>query len=192
MILGADDYPVRPHEVVDRSSLLQELGIADHTEGLRGLRFHDLPQLRGRADRYGALRDDDRVVGDGAGKVARDRQHMRQIRGAILSGRRTDGDEDHLGALDRGGQLGHESESLLCPVAGHELSEAGLVNRQPPLIQGLDLRGVAVDADDVVAVLREAGPHDESDITGADYRQLHLQVLSTVPGYDRVRHVRHH
>ena len=37
LVLGADDDAVRLHEVVDRRALLQELGVADDAEGMRGL-----------------------------------------------------------------------------------------------------------------------------------------------------------
>jgi hypothetical protein len=59
------------------------------------------------------------------------------------------------------------------PGCGDQRLQAGLVDRQDVLLQAVDLAGVDVGADDVVARLGEAGADDEADVAGADDRDSH-------------------
>ena len=99
-VVGADDDAIGLHEVVDRRALLQELGIADDAERVRGLAADDLAHLLARADRHRALVDDDLV----AVHRARRRRARRRARAAGRPSRprlrRADGDEDDLGRAD--------------------------------------------------------------------------------------------
>ena len=53
-------------------------------------------------------------------------------------------------------------------MAGDELLETGLPDRDPALLEALDLGRVDVDAPDIVAELGEAGGGHEADVSGAD------------------------
>ena len=53
-------------------------------------------------------------------------------------------------------------------MARDELLQARLPDRDPALLEALDLRRVDVDAADVVAQLGEAGGGDQADVAGAD------------------------
>ena len=99
----ADDDAIGLHEVFDRRALLEELRIADDAERLRRLasRSSSRTRLR-RADRHGALVDDDGVLVHRAADVARHGEHVLQIGRAVLALRRADGDEDDLGRPDGG------------------------------------------------------------------------------------------
>src|SRR5690606_14393312 len=84
--IDPDDYAVRPHEVLNRRSLLQELRVGADVHS-PGSMLRDLgADLRRRPDWYGALGDDD-LLGPRIGHVLpdrpRDREHMLEIRGAV-------------------------------------------------------------------------------------------------------------
>jgi hypothetical protein len=82
-------------------------------------------------------------------------------------------DEDGVRCRDGRREIGREGEPALRDVAAHQILEARLVDRRAPGLEGLDLRGVLVDAADLVAEIGEAGPGDEADIAGADHRDAH-------------------
>ncbi len=65
----------------------------------------------------------------------------------------------------RGLGVGREVEAALVPVAGDHLVEARLVDRDLAGIEARDLGGVDVDADDVIAGVRQAGAGHETDVT---------------------------
>ncbi len=90
---------------------------------------------------------------------------MAEVGRAVLVRRRPDGDEHDLGAADRLGDVGGEREPLLLLVPLDEILEPRLVDRQDVLLQLVDLAGVDIGADDVVARLGEAGADDEPDVT---------------------------
>ena len=60
-------------------------------------------------------------------------------------------------AADRRGEVGGEGQPPVALVALHEFQQARLVDRQAVVVERRDLRGVVVDADDVVAALGETG-----------------------------------
>ena len=138
----------------------------------------DVADLRGGADRHRALVDDDRVAVHRPADVARHAEHVLQVGRAVLALRRADGDEDDLGGADGLGQVGRERQPLLARVAPDQLLEPRLVDRHPPAAKHPDLRLVLVDADDVVAVLGEAGAHDQPDVAGSDDRNFHPRANS--------------
>src|SRR5262249_6136643 len=70
-------------------------------------------------------------------------------------------------------QVGREGQPLLAPVTLHQLQETRFVDRQLAPLQGPDLAGVLVDADHLVAALRQAGCSDQADIPCTDDRNLH-------------------
>jgi hypothetical protein len=53
-------------------------------------------------------------------------------------------------------------------MARHEVLEARLPDRDPPLLEALDLRLVDVDAPDIVSELGEAGGGDKAHVSRAD------------------------
>ena len=101
LVVGADDDAIGLHEVFDRRALLQELRIADDAERLSGFSGDGRLDLLRRADRHGALVDDDGVLGQGPPDIARDGEHVLQIGRRRPPLRRADGDEDDLRRLER-------------------------------------------------------------------------------------------
>ena len=77
----------------------------------------------------------------------------------------------------RGLGVRREAEPALLAVAGDHLVEARLVDRDLAGVQARDLGRVDVDADDVVAGVRQAGAGDETDVTGAKDRDLQDRSL---------------
>ena len=96
---------------------------------------------------------------------ARDREHVAEVRGAVLVRRRADRDDLEQPVGD--GSLGvrREGKPALVPVQRDQLVEAGLVDRHLAGIQARDLGGIDVDADDVIAGIRQAGAGDEPDVS---------------------------
>jgi hypothetical protein len=88
-------------------------------------------------------------------------------------GRRAHGDEDRIGARDRAGQVGGEGQPPGLDVLGHQQIEPRLVDRDLALVEHLDLAGVLVDADHVMAEIRKTNPGYEADIARPNHRDLH-------------------
>src|SRR3546814_14937326 len=79
---------------------------------------------------------------------------------------------DRLGFGDRAGKVGGEAQPPRGDVGRDELVEAGLVNRHPARFERLDLGGVLVDSDDVVAEIGKAGPCYQADIARSDRKRV--------------------
>ena len=79
---------------------------------------------------------------------------------------------------DGGVGVGREPEAARRGVALDQRLEPGLVDRDAARVQRRDLRRVDVEAQHVVADLREAGAGDEPDVAGADDGDLHAAARS--------------
>jgi hypothetical protein len=175
LVVCANHHAVGLQEVFNGRALLQELGIADHAEWLLGLLANDLADPLRRSGRHRALVHDDFVAVERLADFFCHREHVTQVRGPVLARGRADGDEHHIGALDRLRQAGGEGQPLLGAVAAHELLEPGLINRDAAAVQGADLGGILVHANDGVARFREAGSNDEPDVSSSDDGDLHAR-----------------
>jgi hypothetical protein len=113
------------------------------------------------------------VLVDRTPDVARDGEHVLQIRRPVLPLRRADRDEDDVGRAHGRRQIGRERESILLAVPAHQLFEPRLVNRHPPGGERPNLLRVLVHAGDRVAVLRQTRAHDQPDIPGSDDGDFH-------------------
>jgi len=87
---------------------------------------------------------------------------------------RPDRDEDRLGPFHPCGKLAGEGQPAGRDVAGNQLVEPGLEDRHHALFERADLGFVLVDADDVMAEVREAGAGHQPDIAGSDNRDAHF------------------
>lgn len=74
------------------------------------------------------------------------RQHVLQVSGAVLVGRRADGDELDRAELDGLLHIGGEVQTAGRHVAGDHLIEPRLVDGNAPLLQDPDLFGLEVEA----------------------------------------------
>ncbi len=110
--------------------------------------------------------------------VARGGEHVLHVGGAVLVGRRADGDELERAMRNRRVDVGGEVQPPGGDVARDHRLEAGLVDRHAALIQDLDLARVDVEAQHVVADLGETGAGDEPDVAGPDHRDFHASTPS--------------
>ena len=122
----------------------------------------------GRADRNGGFRHDDQLPRHVLADLARDSENVLKIGGAVFIRRSADGDEQNVGRRNRRADVGRETQASVLLVALDEILETRLVDRKNVLLQAFDLRLDHVGADDIVAGLRQACAHDESNVAGAD------------------------
>ena len=93
---------------------------------------------------------------------------------AIAAPRRgSDRDEHRFGALDAGRQVGRESQPPALDIGLDQGLKPRLPDRHLAGVQAVDLAGVLVDADHLVAKVGKARARDEPDITGADHCNAH-------------------
>ena len=116
------------------------------------------------SDRHGALDHHDRIAREGLRELLGHRHHEAQVGRAVVSLRRTHGDEHHLHV---GHALGHvcgKHQAMFARVASHQIVEARLVDGDLVFTQLVDLARVAVYADHAVSELRETCASDEADV----------------------------
>jgi hypothetical protein len=137
LVVGAHDDAVGAHEVLDRRTFLQELGVGHHGEvhfdAARRQFFGDRRAPVGRAHRHRALVDDHLVVGHVAADAAGGRQHVLQVGRAVLVGRRAHADELQRAVRHRGGHVGGELQrpaaTLRAPSASSRAHGSGSAAR---------------------------------------------------------------
>jgi hypothetical protein len=167
---------------LDRRALLQEFRVRHDGKGQVGHAtraqrcMHAGPHAFGRAHRNRALVDDDLVVGHGGPDGTRRRQHMLQIRAAVLARWRADADELQGSVRHCGGDVGRELQSPGRGVAPHHRLQSRLVDRNLPGPQQRDLGLVHVQAQHVIAHFRQAGRRHQTDITRPHYGDLHRLI----------------
>ena len=159
VVRDADDDPVGLQEVADRRAFARELRVGHDRDrapsGLMADRVDEPRQLtdevgrQGRADHYrGVVRH----LRDDRGQGALDRCRLP----AAIPVMGAHGDEDDLGGGHGAGRRGREAQAPGFDTRRDELFEAGLVDRHPTDLEFIEPAIVAVDADDVVAPLRQA------------------------------------
>ncbi len=182
-IVGADDDPVRLHEVLDGRAFFQELRVRDHIElharatpGQRRLQF--LANLVGSSYRYGGFRHDHAVAGHVRSYGARGREYIAQVRRTILVWRGTYGYELEKSVFYTPRRVRREFQTAGLRIALDESVEARFVNRDLAAAKALNLARVHIDANHVIARVSETSSSDEAYITRAENRNAHLVLLS--------------
>jgi hypothetical protein len=182
IVVGADDDAVGAHEILDRGAFLQEFRIrhdgkrqSDATGGKLG--GDRLAHASGGADGNGRLDDDYLVIGHApadrgrGGKRAACRRRRPRRAGA-------DGDELKTAVRHRGIGVGREAQAPGFDVAMDHVLQSRLVDRHAAGLQVGDLANIVVDAEHVVASLRESRPGDEPHVPRADHRDLQAAMPS--------------
>ena len=82
-------------------------------------------------------------------------------------------DEHGLGAGHRALQVGGERQAARLGVGRHDIVQPRFIDRDAAAAQGLDLAGILVDADDLMAEFRQAGSGYKTHITGTDDGDAH-------------------
>ena len=175
LVVGTENDPVGPHEVLEGAALTKELRIGGDVESMPTLEhlLHDVLHAPCRPYRDGGLVDDHLVAIHHLGDLAGDRLHVLQVGRAVLSGWRADGDEDHQRAVHSLRQVGGELEPVLRHVLGDQAVEPRLVDRDLAAFQRRDLRRVVIHAGDVDAELGETGAGHQADVTASNYTDIH-------------------
>ena len=140
---------IGPHEVVDRRAFLQELRIR-HDRKRRAARRSRASQffpitartLSRRADRHRRLVDDHLEAVHVAADVARRREHVLQVGGAVFVRRRAHRDELHLAVRDARLDVGRELDAAgRARCAARFPARPGSWIGTPPLLRMSILRG---------------------------------------------------
>ena len=79
---------------------------------------------------------------------------------------------------DRGVDVGGEAQPAGRDVAPDHFRQPGLVDRHAAAVEQVDLGGVDIEAEHVVADLGQAGAADQAHITGTDDGDVHAPTLS--------------
>ena len=162
-------------EVVDRRSLGGELRVRDVADALEAALVEAMADGRSGSDGHRALHGEDDAAVDRRQLV--DHGPDRGQVGVAGDGRRrSDGDVDDVGALERLVDLHRVREPL--PVPLQEIGKPLLVDRHPAAAKRVDLLGDDVADDDVVPQVGEAGTGDEADVAGAEDCDLHGRNLA--------------
>jgi hypothetical protein len=90
--------------------------------------------------------------------VARGGHHVLQVGRTILVGRGADGDELQHAVGDGGFDVGGEAQAAGGDVLLHHGLKARFVDRDATFVEDADLVGIKVEAEHVVADVRQAGP----------------------------------
>ena len=170
---AADDHPVGLHEVVNREAFPQEFGIRNDVEVHVGVCGHSCVHLFRGTNRHGAFVDDDLVVFDHLAEFVGDSKNVAQIGRTIFARRRGERQENQ-GSVGHGfRERGREGKAARLDVALEQNVEVRFVNRDVARLHGGDFLFVDVDADHLIARLRETCPRDEAHVSGSYYRYLH-------------------
>jgi hypothetical protein len=176
----ADHDAVGLQEVLDRRTLLEKLGVRGKIDLVR----RDASQLLGeevvRAHGDGALYDQERGAGERLDRRARAPRDGRDVSGAVRAGGRPHADEDDLGARAAFGVVRREADPPALACALKQFEDLRLVDGDLAGIQGLDLRGVGVDARDVMARVGETRRRNEAHVAGPHDTELHADHPSNV------------
>jgi hypothetical protein len=173
--LHADDNAVGAHEIVDGRTFAQEFRVRGHVELGLGVGLGDgLLDLAVGADRNCGFGDDHGIARQRARDLFGGGHHIGQVRMPIAATcRRAHGDEDRIRIRHRTGQVGGEGQAPGLHVLGHQQIEPRLVDRNLARVEHLDLAGVLVDADHVMAEIRKTNPGYKADIARPNHRNLH-------------------
>ena len=177
-IAGADENPVRLHEVVDRRPLLEKLRVGDHVE-LCGdvafvqyrlnLRLHPVSGAHG----HGRLDHHDAVLAQMRADGPCSRQNMLQVRRAVFVRGRTHRDELKQPVVDALADVRGEAQPAPLACAIDEGLEPGFVDRQLAPFQAGNPVCVNIHAHHVIAGLRQARAGHQAHVSGAEDSQAH-------------------
>jgi hypothetical protein len=93
--------------------------------------------------------------------------------GTVLVGRGADRDELDRPMAHRFRHVGGKPQAAGSRIAPHQRFESRFVNRYATGVQQLHLVFIEIEAEHVVAEVRETRARDQSHVAGADDRDLH-------------------
>src|SRR5688500_2372818 len=126
--------------------------------------------------------DDDHVVArfllQRLADLLGDALEIGQIQAAVLAARRADAHERDVAVAHRFGGAGRRAQAAVADVGPNQLVEPLLAYRAAALVEALALAGIRVDADDLVAVLREARGGDAADVSQSEHGDFHVYLAA--------------
>ena len=178
VVVATYDHPVRPHEVVNCHTLLEELRVGHHGIGQHGSALaqgsgQGLAHPVGGANWHCALVDDQLVVVHVLANRLRHGQHVLQVGRAIFSCRCAHGDK-HNGAMahSRGNIVG-ECKSAGCRVALQQWLQALFMDGRDTTLQIGHALCIDIHTNHAVAHFCQAGRRHQTDVTGAKHADFH-------------------
>lgn len=165
-VVGADDYAVGVEKIGDGRAFAEEFGVGDDVEELvvNTVALDGTTNPLVGIDGDGAFFDDDFVGVEGAGDFAGYGFDVGEVGVTVLTLGGSDGDKDGLCGESGLGEIGGEADAGVA-VAGEEIAEEKLVDLGIAGLEGGDFGLVVIDADDLMAHLREANGGDEADVS---------------------------
>src|SRR4051812_34305828 len=140
--LDAQYYAIGAHEIVYRIALLQKLRVAAHVKRKLRLRGDGLGDPRRAADRYRRFGDHHRFAAHVSAYERRCLENVLQIRGSVLTRRRSHSQKHDLGKGYRFREVGREREPALLLIALDQRLETRLVDGHLALLQPPDLPNI--------------------------------------------------
>ena len=173
----ADDHAVGLHEVVDGHPFLEKLGIARHVDVAAGQLLQPGRQSGVGAHRHRALADHDALRADVGGQRVDDRPEGLEVDRPVVGGRGADGQEHQPRLFTAETSIDRKLQPAAGHVAGDQLGQPRLIDRNVPAVEHVDLPPVVVDAGDVVARLGQAGARDQPHVTCPNHSDFHVGSL---------------
>ena len=133
--------------------------------------------LAGSTDRHCALVDDYLVVGHQAADITRGGKHVLKVGGAVLVGRRTDGDELDGAMVNGLVDVGREVQATGGHIAPDHFLQPRFVDGYAASFKDADLFRIDIKAENVIAHFGQTGATDQSNVTGADDGDFHVYFL---------------
>ena len=176
--VGADDHPIRLHEVRQRRTLFQEFRIRHRVifdagaARLQRLR-HGVTHLVRGTHRHRRLGDHDLVLGHVLADGARHCQHVAQIRRTVLIRRRAHRNQLELPMIDALLGVGGEQQPTRLEVAFDHGVETRLMDGDLALFEHFDFTGIDIDTDHLVARIRQTRAGHKAHVASAKDRDSH-------------------
>ena len=179
--MHAHNHTVGLHEIINRGTLTQKLGVRGHIEfRIRIGLGDDLLDLAVCAHRNRRFGHHNGIAVNRMGNLFGSREHIGQIGMAIATTRwRTDRNKHRIGVAHGLRQIQRERQATRLNILGHQLGQPRLINRNLPGLQLSDLVCVLVDTDNLMPEVRETNTRDKANIAGSDHCDLHLEIRPT-------------
>ena len=177
-IVGTEHDAVGAHEIVHRSAFFQKFWIRGDAEFELGATLAQFfldcgTDFIGSSHRHRGLVHNHLVFLHVSPDGARGGDHVLQVGGAVLVRRRAHGDELDRAMLCALGHVGGKTQAACLHIAPDHIFQARFKNRDAALLEDVDLVGIHVQTQYVVAHFRQAGACHQAHIAGADHANFH-------------------
>jgi hypothetical protein len=180
-VIGTDDGKGRLVVIANRRAFAQKLRLEAEKKTLAvllsRLRFDDRPQYVLDRTRHQRRAEDDDVrralAGNCATHLLRQTQDCSLILAAVGRRRRTDANQGNLAVEHRALRIGGHCDAAAGGGQGHQVDHALLDHRCLAGHNQVELGGVDIDADHLVAIARQTGQRHRTDVAQAEDADFH-------------------